>query len=253
MAESERDPRIVPWSSPSPPRAAADGGERRLTSRGAISRDRIIDAALWLIAEGGYPALSISAVCKRAQVSAASLYHHFGDKAGLMKAMIEDSLTHAARRFLELVGEGGGPLERLDRYLEAMRVLGKEYRANSIGVVATLSQGAGEAPEIAQAVADARNWAWRFMATEMADAFGFADAKVFAHLQFAFATFMIQVSQAGGDRDELRSLYRSLRRVYVITAAAMQPSLLHDPEFAAAVAAASRPDPASTPLENTDD
>ena len=229
--------------------AANDPSERRITSRGAVSRDRILDASLYLLWEGGYPALSISAVCKRAKVSPASLYHHFGDKAGLMTAMIDESLLIAARRFYDLVGHETRPLAQIDGFVGALRSLGKDYRANTIGVLATLSQGAGEAPEIAEAIASTRRRAWTFVATEMADAFGLEDGAIFAHLQFAYATYIGQVARDGGSKEERGALYQSFRCSMIITLAAMRPALLDDAEFAAAVAECGRSTASTPPWE----
>lgn len=253
MAEQRKDPRIVALNAGGQRETAYEPGARRRTLRGAISRDRILDAALALIWEGGYPALSISAVCKRAEVSAASLYHHFGDKAGLMSAMIEASLVYASEAFIEFVDQETRPLARLERYVLAMRELGKDYRTNTIGVLSTLAEGAAESPELAAAIGDARRRAWRFTAAEMCETVGVTDGLLFAHLQFAFATYIIEVAKSKGDRAELRALYDSFSRCMVMTAAAVNPALLHEPEFAAAAKAASEADLLNPPRETDHD
>lgn len=57
------------------------------------TRDRILDAVVEVLADG-VDALSIPAVAERAGVSVGTVYRHFGDKAGLLRALI----PHAARR-----------------------------------------------------------------------------------------------------------------------------------------------------------
>lgn len=224
--------------------SAPDGEmERRVTPRGAISRDRMIDAALQLLAEGGYAAVTTNAVCRRAEVATASLYHHFGDKAGLLVAMIDSSLTYAARRFVELIGDEARPLARLQRYVHAMRELGRDYRANTMGVLSTLAEGAADSPEIRTAIADVRRRAWGFVAAEMADTIGVEDGMLFSHIQFAFATYITEVARSATSKDEVRALYDSFNRTMMIVSAALRPALLDAPEFAAAVEAASEPDP----------
>lgn len=54
--------------------------------------DRIRAAALALLREGGPPALTTRAVCERAGVTAPTLYHHYGDKEGLLRAVAESEL-----------------------------------------------------------------------------------------------------------------------------------------------------------------
>lgn len=57
------------------------------------TRDKILDALVEVLAEG-VDTLSIPAVAERAGVSVGTVYRHFGDKAGLLKALI----PHAGRR-----------------------------------------------------------------------------------------------------------------------------------------------------------
>ncbi|HEU5028752.1 MAG TPA: TetR/AcrR family transcriptional regulator [Spirillospora sp.] len=55
-------------------------------------RDRILRAAARLIAESGGEPVSTRAVCAAAGVGAPTLYHHFGDKQGLMDAVAAHGL-----------------------------------------------------------------------------------------------------------------------------------------------------------------
>lgn len=57
------------------------------------TRDRILDALVEVLAEG-VDTLSIPAVAEKAGVSIGTVYRHFGDKGGLLKALI----PHAGRR-----------------------------------------------------------------------------------------------------------------------------------------------------------
>ncbi|MEV5829493.1 TetR/AcrR family transcriptional regulator [Spirillospora sp. NPDC052242] len=51
------------------------------------ARERILRAAARLVAESGGDAVSTRAVCAAAGVGAPTLYHHFGDKQGLLDAV----------------------------------------------------------------------------------------------------------------------------------------------------------------------
>ena len=57
------------------------------------TKDRILDAVVEVLADG-VDTLSIPAVAEQAGVSVGTVYRHFGDKAGLLKALI----PHAGRR-----------------------------------------------------------------------------------------------------------------------------------------------------------
>ncbi|MGB3444734.1 MAG: TetR/AcrR family transcriptional regulator [Actinophytocola sp.] len=55
------------------------------------TRDRLLTAADELLTES--PDVSTRAICERAGVQAPTLYHHFGNKQGLLAAMVEDRFT----------------------------------------------------------------------------------------------------------------------------------------------------------------
>ena len=77
-------------------------------TRGRLSRDQILDAALRLADEEGLPALSMRAVAQRLEVTPMALYRHVGDKDGLLDALVERLLTDAAGE-PELRGDAEGP------------------------------------------------------------------------------------------------------------------------------------------------
>lgn len=54
------------------------------------ARQRVLDAAADLIAESGIEGTSIREICAAAGVTAPTVYHHFGDKNGLMDAVVTD-------------------------------------------------------------------------------------------------------------------------------------------------------------------
>jgi len=55
----------------------------RTRARLAAARERIVDAALTQLAEGGYASASVVAVARRAGVATGSVYRHFPSKADL--------------------------------------------------------------------------------------------------------------------------------------------------------------------------
>jgi AcrR family transcriptional regulator len=75
------------------------------------NRERILDAASLLMSERGFAAATISAICKRAEVMPPTLYWHFGDKQGLVAAVMERA---AERWFEEFVPGDDGATARPD-------------------------------------------------------------------------------------------------------------------------------------------
>lgn len=65
----------------------------------------ILDAARRLLAEGGYEALTLSAIAEAAEEPKASIGYYFGNKDGLVVALV-DVLTHEANRALLAETEG---------------------------------------------------------------------------------------------------------------------------------------------------
>ena len=61
------------------------------------ARQRILDATAELFAESTDGEVSTRAICERADVSAPTLYHHFGDKYGLLDAVV----AHGFEQYLE--------------------------------------------------------------------------------------------------------------------------------------------------------
>src|SRR3984957_11518926 len=64
----------------------ADAGE--LTPKGRATRGRIVAAAADLMFEQGVAGTSLQDVQQAARVSGSQLYHYFGDKASLVRAVI---------------------------------------------------------------------------------------------------------------------------------------------------------------------
>ncbi len=68
---------------------------RRLTKPGRQTRERIIVAAAELMFAKGVAGTSIPDLQKEANVSASQIYHYFGDKRGLVRAVIDHQIDAA--------------------------------------------------------------------------------------------------------------------------------------------------------------
>lgn len=76
--------------------------------------DRIRRCALELLRDGGPAALTTRAVCQCAGVTAPTLYHHYGDKDGLLRAVAQaELLAMFARK--QRMKSTGDPLQDLKR------------------------------------------------------------------------------------------------------------------------------------------
>lgn len=96
----------------------------------ARNRRKILDAAARLVAAEGAAGLSLDLVAKAADVGVGTVYRRFGDRAGLVFALLEDR----ERRFREKLdgppplGPGAPPGLRVRAFLHALVDLVEEQR-----------------------------------------------------------------------------------------------------------------------------
>ncbi|WP_328449792.1 TetR/AcrR family transcriptional regulator [Amycolatopsis sp. NBC_00438] len=88
------------------------------SSNATSTRDRLLLAAGQLLHEADGGAVSTRAICERAGVQAPTLYHHFGNKQGLLDAVVNYGFT----QYVQAPETGGDPVARIregwDRHVE---------------------------------------------------------------------------------------------------------------------------------------
>ncbi|MDK0517929.1 TetR/AcrR family transcriptional regulator [Streptomyces sp. ML-6] len=87
-------------------------------------RERLLDAARQLLAEGGYAAASVSALARRADVSTGSVYNHFASKQELLAAVFRHVAGHELDAVRKAVRAREGVAEQLRALVEVF-----SYRA----------------------------------------------------------------------------------------------------------------------------
>lgn len=81
-------------------------------------RERLLDAARGLLAEGGYAAASVSALAERAGVATGSVYNHFGSKQELLAAVFRHIAGHELTAVREAVDARDDAAARLRALVE---------------------------------------------------------------------------------------------------------------------------------------
>jgi AcrR family transcriptional regulator len=71
----------------------ADTAEHRVSTRGAATRERLIDATVQALAEGGIRATTTKEIARRAGVTEPTLYLHFASKDDLMRDTLRERLA----------------------------------------------------------------------------------------------------------------------------------------------------------------
>src|SRR5436190_12543231 len=89
--------------------------------RTSDANERLMDAALDLIWEESYGAITIDDICKRAEVKKGSFYYFFDSKATLATAALERMWTEDWRPRLDAQFSSSiDPLTRLTAYLDGL-------------------------------------------------------------------------------------------------------------------------------------
>ncbi|MBM7507232.1 AcrR family transcriptional regulator [Nocardioides salarius] len=88
-----------------------------LQSRSESSAERMLDATLRLLEDGGEGAVTVAAVARAAGTSNGSLYHRFGDRHGLM-------LAAQTRALGAIEAETGAAFARADEEVDDERAVG---------------------------------------------------------------------------------------------------------------------------------
>jgi AcrR family transcriptional regulator len=103
---------------PQPPYDSALGIERRRARQRDEARRAIVDATEALLIESGHFDFSIRSLGRRCGYSAPTIYHYFGDKDGLIDALLEERVAHLADA-IEHVPQTGDALADLHALLLA--------------------------------------------------------------------------------------------------------------------------------------
>lgn len=96
------------------------------------SKDKLALSALDLFAERGFVGTSIRDIAKATELSISNIYHHFGNKEGLLLAILETASERVLANLREASSQPGTPMERFKRlietHLELSRSLKKEAK-----------------------------------------------------------------------------------------------------------------------------
>jgi TetR/AcrR family transcriptional regulator len=89
------------------------------------SADRILMSALELFAAKGYDATSVREICETAGITKPTLYHFYGSKEGVYRALVDGALDDFRREVVRALYEPGPAVARLQRvarvYFESAR------------------------------------------------------------------------------------------------------------------------------------
>ena len=111
--------------------AVTDTGERPLRADAARNHDKVLAAARRLFAAHGVSTVSMSRIAREAGVAKGTVFHRFGDRAGLARALLDEHERALQERLLRgppPLGPGAPPAERLEAFLLALGALTDAHR-----------------------------------------------------------------------------------------------------------------------------
>ena len=76
-------------------------------------REKVVNTALKLIANGGFHASPMSELAKLSGVAIGTIYHHFPSKEDLFESVYLETCTHSARLIHEAISFKGKEMQRL--------------------------------------------------------------------------------------------------------------------------------------------
>jgi TetR/AcrR family transcriptional regulator len=83
------------------------------------SNDRILQKALELFSERGYDATSVREICEAAGITKPTLYHFYGSKEGVYRAIVEGALERFTADLIRALSGEGSLREHLSRMSRA--------------------------------------------------------------------------------------------------------------------------------------
>jgi AcrR family transcriptional regulator len=97
----------------------AQARERRShAERTAETRDKVMRAVVESIAEAGYQKTTSAEIARRAGVTWGAVQHHFGDKDGILMAVLEESFANFARVLAAAPSEDECLEKRVTRFVD---------------------------------------------------------------------------------------------------------------------------------------
>jgi TetR/AcrR family acrAB operon transcriptional repressor len=105
---------------------------RRTKEEALVTRENVLSAALEVFSQRGYSAARLEDIAEAADVTRGAIYHHFGSKEELYKALVTERSAGINQLAEEIIGQGGTSLEIIRRLLVSLFEYAEEneeYRA----------------------------------------------------------------------------------------------------------------------------
>jgi len=195
-----------------------------------VSRERILDAATELFAARGYAGAGVDRLAERSGIAKTAIYYHFGNKEGLLAAVLERTATQWISAIQQASRQAANPRDRLERALAGMRTL-LEERPWILNLFQILTlEVAEQKPEIRATLQSILRRAREAITDGIGEALGVdvPDADGVAGLLLAALDGISLGVQIEPERVSLDQVFTDLRRVIgFLIAVRLSPELAH--------------------------
>ena len=108
------------------------------------SRERIMDAAEYVVLEKGASHMTMDAVAAKAGVSKGGLIYHFPSQRDLLQAMLKRFIDQVEARLADARARlPASPVREIKAYVMAWFTLGSQYRRSASALLATITREPG--------------------------------------------------------------------------------------------------------------
>jgi AcrR family transcriptional regulator len=94
-----------------------DESMRKTKEDAAITRERLLEAALLIFQAKGYSATTLDDIARQAGITRGAIQWHFGSKAELFNTLVRECYQKANEKFQDIYMQRGTPLQRLRQIL----------------------------------------------------------------------------------------------------------------------------------------
>lgn len=113
------------------------------------NRARILESALHLFASRGYDAIGVQEICEAAGITKPTLYHYFGNKRGLLEALVQERCTPLITTLADAATYTGDLPRTLQQVVEAyFQFAGREPKLYRLLLALWLGVPAGDAFQV---------------------------------------------------------------------------------------------------------
>lgn len=180
------------------------------------ARQRLIDAAISLIARDGYSAVSVDALCDTANVKKGSFYHFFPSKDDLVVIALAEHWASRRPGLNELFASDVSPIERFERYFRFIGTRQQELLQTHGRVIGCMFLSVGNEcagiPRIAEQVQEIATTYVAFYAQALAEAKASGELNIDqveprARALFALVEGTLAQARIHNDLSQLADLY----------------------------------------------